>query len=151
MTIVFLHFSPLLHDAPCLPADSPVSPAQLLLQLINDCEPATLLLLPQRSIMLCTCLPADSSPPTTVAGNHTHLSQGNCINLIVISISEIHLPHVCHASRHASYGVCSPNELRFPSTIQPWVSIPNTVNNAAQKYGANFGFPFEMTGIKVAE
>ncbi|GBM18114.1 hypothetical protein AVEN_103301-1, partial [Araneus ventricosus] len=26
VTIVFLYFSPLLHGAPCLPADSPVSP-----------------------------------------------------------------------------------------------------------------------------
>ncbi|GBN96119.1 hypothetical protein AVEN_162764-1 [Araneus ventricosus] len=59
MTIVFLHFSPLLHGAPCLPADSP---AQILLQLINDCEPVTLHLLSERAIMLCTCLPADSFP-----------------------------------------------------------------------------------------
>ncbi|GBM50376.1 hypothetical protein AVEN_128998-1 [Araneus ventricosus] len=84
MTTVFLHFSPLLHDAPCLPADSPVSPAQLLLQLINDCEPVILLLLPQRSIVLCTCLPADSPPPITVARNQSHLSHGNCINLMSV-------------------------------------------------------------------
>ncbi|GBN66299.1 hypothetical protein AVEN_169591-1 [Araneus ventricosus] len=114
MTIVFLDFSPLLHDAPCLPADSPVSPAEILLQLINDCEPVTLLLLPERSIVLCTCLPADSSPPTTVARNQTHPSHGNCLSLIVISASEVHLRH---ASRHASCGACSPNELRFPSTM----------------------------------
>ncbi|GBM66073.1 hypothetical protein AVEN_177126-1 [Araneus ventricosus] len=68
---------PLLHDVPCLPSDSPVSSAQILLQLINGCEPVTLLLLPQRSIVLCTCLTADSSPPTTVARNQTHLSHGN--------------------------------------------------------------------------
>ncbi|GBO09739.1 hypothetical protein AVEN_148157-1 [Araneus ventricosus] len=91
MTIVFLHFSPLLHFAPCLPADSPFSPAQVLLQLINDCDPVTLHLLPQNPILLCNCLPADSSPPTTVARNQTHLSHGNCISLIVISTSEIHL------------------------------------------------------------
>ncbi|GBM42048.1 hypothetical protein AVEN_30403-1 [Araneus ventricosus] len=115
MNIVFLHFSPLLHDAPCLPSDSPVSSAQILLQLINGCEPVTLLLLPQRPIVLCTCLPADSSPPTTVA--QTHLSHGNCISLIVISTNEIYLPQVCHASRHASCWACSPYELRFPSTI----------------------------------
>ncbi|GBO29858.1 hypothetical protein AVEN_264593-1 [Araneus ventricosus] len=81
MTIVFLLFSPLLHVATCLPADSPVTPAQILLQLISDCEPVTLHLLPKRPIVLCTCLPADSSPaglhwalfyvgtPTTVARN----------------------------------------------------------------------------------
>ncbi|GBM67728.1 hypothetical protein AVEN_253168-1 [Araneus ventricosus] len=32
-----------------------------------------------------------------------------CISLIAISTSEIHLPHVYHASRHASCGACSPN------------------------------------------
>ncbi|GBM50386.1 hypothetical protein AVEN_97210-1 [Araneus ventricosus] len=117
MNIVFLHFSPLLHGVPSLPADSLVSPAQILLQLINNCEPVTLHLLPQLPIVLCTCLPADSSPPTSVAGNQTHLSQGNCNNFIVISTSEIHLPHVSHASRLVSCGACSPNELRFPSTI----------------------------------
>ncbi|GBN03056.1 hypothetical protein AVEN_99907-1, partial [Araneus ventricosus] len=53
VTIVFLNFSPLLHGAPCLPTDSPVSPAHVLLQLINDCEPVTLHLLPQRPIVLC--------------------------------------------------------------------------------------------------
>ncbi|GBN71119.1 hypothetical protein AVEN_149018-1 [Araneus ventricosus] len=116
MTTVFLHFSPLLRGAPSLPADSLVSPAQILLQLINDCEPVTLHLLPQLPIVL-TCLPVDSSPPTTVAGNKTHLSHGNCNSLIVISTSEIHLPHVSHASRHASYGACSSNALRFPLTI----------------------------------
>ncbi|GBN66304.1 hypothetical protein AVEN_169596-1 [Araneus ventricosus] len=94
-----------------------VSPAQILLQLISDCEPFTLLLLPQRSIVLCSCLPADSSPKTTVARNQTHLSHGKCISLIVISTNEINLPHVCHASRQASCGACSPNELSFPSTI----------------------------------
>ncbi|GBN43496.1 hypothetical protein AVEN_94990-1 [Araneus ventricosus] len=46
MTKVSLPFSPLLHDAPCLPADLPVSPAQTLLQLTNDCEPVTPFLLP---------------------------------------------------------------------------------------------------------
>ncbi|GBO16415.1 hypothetical protein AVEN_221107-1 [Araneus ventricosus] len=61
MTTAFLHFIPLLHDARCLPSDSP---AQLLLQLITGCEPVTLLFLPQRCIVLCTSLPADSSPPT---------------------------------------------------------------------------------------
>ncbi|GBN39316.1 hypothetical protein AVEN_38438-1 [Araneus ventricosus] len=119
MTIVLLHFSPLLHDAPCLPADSPV---QILLQLINDCEPVTLSLLPQRSIVLCTCLPADSSPLTTVARNQTHLSHRNCISLIVISTSEIHLPPVCHASRHASVGLTGPMDCvslqQFDSTIK---------------------------------
>ncbi|GBO43016.1 hypothetical protein AVEN_147216-1 [Araneus ventricosus] len=53
-------------DAPCLPSYSPVSSVQILLQLINGCEPITLLL-SQRSIALCTCLPADSSLPTTAA------------------------------------------------------------------------------------
>ncbi|GBM69765.1 hypothetical protein AVEN_217369-1 [Araneus ventricosus] len=110
MTIVFLHFSPLLHGVPCLPADSPVSPVQILLQLINDCEPVTLHLLPQGPIVLCTCLPADSSSTSTVARNQIHLSHGNCNSLIVISTSVIHLPHVSHASRHASCRACSPNE-----------------------------------------
>ncbi|GBM27751.1 putative RNA-directed DNA polymerase from transposon BS [Araneus ventricosus] len=35
---------------------------------------------------------------------------------IVISTSENHPRHVCHALRHASCGACSPKELRFPST-----------------------------------
>ncbi|GBM76086.1 hypothetical protein AVEN_148225-1 [Araneus ventricosus] len=98
----------MLHDAPCLPVDSPVSPAQILLQLINDCEPVTLLILPQRSIVLCTCLPADSSSPTTIARNQTHLSRGNCIRHIVIATNEIHLPHVCHASMHAIMELAAP-------------------------------------------
>ncbi|GBM64664.1 hypothetical protein AVEN_205368-1 [Araneus ventricosus] len=123
MTIVFLHFSPLLRDTPCLPSDSSVSSAQILLQLIKVWYPVTLLPLPQRSIVLCTCLPADSSPSTTVPRIQTCLSHGNCIRLIVISTSEIHLPHVCHASKHASWGACSPNELRFPSTIRPSIQI----------------------------
>ncbi|GBM39150.1 hypothetical protein AVEN_86747-1 [Araneus ventricosus] len=118
MTIVFLHFSPLLHGAPCLPADSPVSHAKRLLQLINDCQPVTLHLLPQRPIVLYTCLKADSSPPTTVARNQPHLSQENCNSLVVVSTSEIHLPKVFHASRHASSLACNPNELRFPSSIR---------------------------------
>ncbi|GBM69119.1 hypothetical protein AVEN_138614-1 [Araneus ventricosus] len=42
MTIVFLHFSPLLHGASCLPANLFVSLAQRLLELINDCQPVTL-------------------------------------------------------------------------------------------------------------
>ncbi|GBN57881.1 hypothetical protein AVEN_147523-1 [Araneus ventricosus] len=90
--------------------------AQILLKLINVCEGSTLLR-PQRSIQLCTSPPADLSPPTTVARNQTRLSHGNCISLIVISTSEIHFPPVCHASRHASCGTCSPNELRFLSAI----------------------------------
>ncbi|GBM55797.1 hypothetical protein AVEN_75025-1 [Araneus ventricosus] len=111
MNIVFLHF---LHGAPCLTADSPVSPAQIFLHLINGCEPVTLHLLPQRSIALCTCLSAESSPLTTVARNKTNLSHENCISLIVTSTSEINLHH---ASRRASCGTCSSNELRFPSTL----------------------------------
>ncbi|GBM99892.1 hypothetical protein AVEN_29457-1 [Araneus ventricosus] len=39
MTIVFLHFSPLPHGTPRLPA---ASPAKILLQMINDCDPVTL-------------------------------------------------------------------------------------------------------------
>ncbi|GBO02297.1 hypothetical protein AVEN_21644-1, partial [Araneus ventricosus] len=95
INIVLLNFSKLLHIALCLPADSLVSPAQILLQLINDCENVTLHLLLERPIVLCTCLPADSSPPTTVARNQTHLSQGNCISPGVISKSEIHLSVKC--------------------------------------------------------
>ncbi|GBM59928.1 hypothetical protein AVEN_100520-1 [Araneus ventricosus] len=44
-------------DSPCLP----IHLSQILLQLIKDCEPVTLFILPQRSIVLCTCLPADSA------------------------------------------------------------------------------------------
>ncbi|GBM41303.1 hypothetical protein AVEN_202894-1 [Araneus ventricosus] len=77
MTIVFLHFSTLLQGAPCLPADSP---AQILLQLINHCEPV----IPPHATTSHYGLPADSSPSTTVARNQTHISRGNSISLIVI-------------------------------------------------------------------
>ncbi|GBN86819.1 hypothetical protein AVEN_106804-1 [Araneus ventricosus] len=78
------------------------------LQLIKDCEPVALQLQPQCPNVLCTCFPADSSPPTTVVRYQAHLFHGNCNSLIVISTSEIYLPHVSHASRHASSGACSP-------------------------------------------
>ncbi|GBN45466.1 hypothetical protein AVEN_66976-1 [Araneus ventricosus] len=81
MTPVSLCSFPFPHGAPRLPADSP---AKILLQLINDCDPVTLHLPPQSPIVLCTCLSADSSPPTTDARNQTHLSHGNCISLIVL-------------------------------------------------------------------
>ncbi|GBO44648.1 hypothetical protein AVEN_13976-2-1, partial [Araneus ventricosus] len=115
LNIVFLPFSTRLHCAPFLPVNSPAfdkithaaAPAQILLQLIIDCEPVT----PQCPIVLCTSLPAASS--LLLPESRPIFPTETVIAFIIISTSEIHLPHT---SKHASCDACSPNELCFPST-----------------------------------